>query len=591
MKETVIIMASLLLVFLCWKELSRPAKAHLFLRLLASILAVAAMVCLALPIRYTVSSSTTNGGRVVILTPGFDKDSLAAYKTLPRYTTHPDLASGAIEFMPDIRYLLLQNPSIRELQVFGYGLETDVLTHLHEQGIRVQYHATALPAGFTAAGWPRQLHVGEWLEVQGSYHNAGKERVKIVLTGLGTRFDSVVIGSDSSKTFSLRCKPAQEGSILYELEVISHHKTLLKKKIPAHLLPASQPEVLVLSSSPNFDNKFLSTWLFENGYKVAVRNTISKNKYSQQFLNREAVGLQAITPGLLEKFDVVMADNEALAALNGSEKASLRSQIHQGLGLILQTDSTVTDGSFAAGMQVKKQAGATVSARPLIMPAVYTTTTPLLPAQWYSINQNKQAQPLVMDDLGTVVVSASMLGAGKLVLNTVNNTYSWILGGNRPDYAQFWSLLLNKTARRSNRATRWQQVTAFPIKSNPVQLTIETAVAGVPVINTPDGDLPPAQHAWLPNTWSSTWWPTTAGWQTVRHGQDSLRLYIFDNEDWNGIQATNSIIQNKRFSAVFGQDKTSKEAVGKEKKQVPPVIFFVLFLACCSYLWFEGKKQ
>lgn len=589
--ETGIIIASLLLaLFLVWKEIKRPAKAHLFLRLTASILGVAALACMILPVNYTVTSPKKDPGAIVILTPGYDKDSLDAYKGLPQYTTQAALASAGPVFIPDLAWFLTQHRLVNELHVFGYGLTDDELAFLSARAIHVQYHTPTQPPGFTAAGWPRQLHQGDWLEVQGSFHNPGKDSVKIILTGLGSRFDSATIKAATTQTFRLQYKPAHLGPTIYELTAINAGKTISKEKIPVHVLPTNRLQVLLLSSSPDFDNKFLTTWLYENQYKVATRNTISKNKYSQQFLNREALPLQTISTTLLEKFDVVIADDQELAALPAKEKAALRSQVQQGLGLILQTDSAMVFKNFSVDLQVKKQPGSPVSARSLAMPAVFTTTTPLLPTQWYSIENNRLGQPLVMDDKGAAVVSAAISGAGKLIVNTVNNTYSWVLSGNKQDYAQFWSLLLNKAARRNPQQNRWQQITAFPTVGNPVQLTLETTSPNIPVIETPSGRAPVTQKAWLPHTWTSTWWPVQPGWQMI-HQQDSSLLYIYDKGDWTTVKAIASMTANTRYATVAENNKPSKEPVNEqETKQIPPIIFFVVFLICCSYLWFEAKK-
>lgn len=590
---TGIILASVLLaVLLVWKEIRRPARARLLLRTTASLSAVAALACMALPIRYTTQTPPQQSNAVVVLTPGYDKDSLAAFHVMPHYTTDAALATGGNQFIPDLDLLLSAHPAFRELHVFGYGLTDDELAALQEQGISLHYHAPAAPPGFTAAGWPRQLHQGEWLEVQGRFNNTAKEKTKIVLTGLGTRLDSVMIDAATAQTFRLRCKPVHLGSTVYELEATRAGQQVVAEKLPVQVLPTSHLQVLLLSSSPDFDNKFLTTWLYENRYKVAVRSTVSKNKYSYQFLNKAAQSLTTITSTLLESFDVVIADDAALVALPATERTALLSQVQKGLGLILQTDSTVSINSLAAGWQIRKQPGAAVSARPLAMPAVFTTTSPLLPTQWLSIENNRRAQPLVLDDKGAVVVSSALAGAGKLVLNTVNNTYSWLLSGHQQDYAQFWSLLLHKAARRAPQATRWQQVTAFPVVDNPVQLTLETASSRPPVLETPDGQAPVAQDAWLPHTWTGTWWPVQGGWQPVYQQQDSTRLYVYERDDWVAVQATDRIAANTRYAAVSGKEGPSKElSGGQATKQLPPVIFFMVFLSCCSYLWFEGKSE
>jgi hypothetical protein len=68
------------------------------------------------------------------------------------------------------------------------------------------------------------------------------------------------------------------------------------KKIPVFVESQATLKVLILSSSPDFENKFLKNWLFENQYVCAVRSAISKNKFSTEFLNSTKINLDQITP-------------------------------------------------------------------------------------------------------------------------------------------------------------------------------------------------------------------------------------------------------------------------------------------------------
>lgn len=589
---TGIILASLGMAgWLVWKEIKRPVRAHLLARLTTSLGAVAALAVMALPVTYTSHSSAASAHTILLLTPGYTTGDLNRFKDLPRYTTHASIASGNITWIPDLPWFLARHPDIGTLQVAGYGLEEAALAALPAKGIQLKYQAPSLPAGFTAAGWPRQLHRGEWLEVQGTCNAPGKDPVKLFLTGMGTRLDSAIIQPGAPTPFRLRHKPAVSGPLVFELEAFSASQTIAREKLPVQVSSTSYLQVLLLSSSPDFDNKFLGTWLYENQYQVAIRHTISRNKYSVQFLNREALPLQILTPSLLEKMDVVIIDQQAWSDLNAAEKAALRSQVNQGMGLLLQADTTLAANQLPATLPIKKQTGGSIGARPLILPAVRTTTAPLQPGQWLSIEATRQAQPLVMDNQGTVVASVTLAGAGKLVINTLNNTYSWLLSGNRPDYAQFWSLLLHKAARRAVPSNSWEEITAFPSVGSPVAFTLSTGTRGLPLVQTPDGQIAMMQKDGLSHTWTGTWWPVKSGWQWI-HEQDSLPLYIYEQQDWAAAKAIASMTINQRQAAVSGQSPASKTGADrKEEKQVPPVIFLVVFLACCSYLWWETRNR
>ncbi len=571
--------------------MKRPARQHRGLRIVSSLVALAALAALLFPPMYTVTANSNDGQPLLLLTTGYDRKNLPSTARQQAYTTDPTLSNREIAYIPNLPGYLEAHPGITTIQLYGNGLEPALLHQLSERQIAITYQVPVTPAGFVAAGWPRQLRKGEWLEVQGQYHNNTRDSVRIVLTGVGTRFDSVTLPPSTTQPFHLRCKPQHLGQTLYQLEASTTSQVLATEKLPVIIAAASPLQVLVLNSSPDFDNKFLAAWLHDHQYQVAVRSTVSQNKYSKQFLNQPATGLQSITPALLQPLDVVIADAGALAAITPGEKNAIRAQVQQGMGIILQVDSTDGKDPMTAGLQVRKQPGATVPAKTLVVPTGQQVTAPLQPAQWLSIDQQPLVQPLVLDEQGHLVAAATLYGAGKLVLNTIAPTYSWVLGGHQADYARFWTALLQKAARRSSSAATFQQVTALPTVGQPVQLTIEKNTPGLPALQTPDGSIALAQHPWLLHQFTGTWWPLQAGWQPLRQEQDSTRLYVFGATDWAAAKAFTSINNNQQYSAVTSREPASKrEPVSRQQLPVPPVIFLLVFLSCCSYLWWEEKK-
>src|SRR5579859_5430685 len=83
----VLIICCLLAAFAAWKEVARLKKAHLYLRVIASVLAAAALACIILPISYNKDISPADDHSAVLLTPGFDPDILTNYKSDQLFTT------------------------------------------------------------------------------------------------------------------------------------------------------------------------------------------------------------------------------------------------------------------------------------------------------------------------------------------------------------------------------------------------------------------------------------------------------------------------------------------------------------------------
>lgn len=585
----IIIVLLLLLLFLAWKEIKRPSRAHLLLRLAASTLAVIALACMIIPVTYTVPAPRSAFDETVLLTTGSPKEIPSAYKNFKKVTTNPSLATAAISFVPDLSVFLTEYPGISNLEILGYGINDHEWERVAASQTNVSYHAPSLPAGFVKAGWPHVIRHGDKLDIYGTYHNTGNDSIKIVLAGVGSAADSTIIHADTNQHFQLHCLPAHTGTTVYELQAYKDSKLIAEEKVPVEILPGSRTRILFLSSSPGFENKFLASWLYQNNYPAAIRNTVSQGKYEQQFLNLPAVGLQHITSSLLENFDVLIADDLALAALGSNEAAALKAQLTKGMGLILQTDSAASLSGFSRSFAVRKQAVQHVAARSLVLPGTAAKTKPLPAEQWFSISHDPDAQPLVTDEQQAVIVSSRLSGAGKIVLNTAAYTYSWILSGNEENYSAFWSLLINKAARQAIQKSRWQQSAAFPTVDMPTRLMLETVSDQPPIIKTGAGELYTMQTPYLPDTWMATWWPVQSGWQTLS-SSDTVSMYVFEKGDWSSAKAS-ELISSNTMHAVQHKSTTEKQnEVQQQKKRVPVFIFYIAFLAACTYLWWEGKK-
>ena len=173
-------------------------------------------------------------------------------------------------------------------------------------------------AGFVTADWQRRLQQGQRLAVQGRWRGPG---VKIVLTGVGMVLDS----AEGAADFELHTVPAQTGRAVFRLVAVRGKDTLEQEDLPVEVEPARRLRILMLASSPGFENRFLLNWLAAGGHEVAARIGVSRDKIA-------SVSVNSPTPGLLHAFDVVIADAAAFPA-------GLRHEVEGGLGLVIRIDS------------------------------------------------------------------------------------------------------------------------------------------------------------------------------------------------------------------------------------------------------------
>ena len=645
--DMIISLCLLLLFWLLRKEYLRENRLRLPARMVASVLAVISLACLSLPLSYNRKIDSASSGRAgVLLTEGYEADSLRILLQAGRAAEGQEMRvfsalegesrpgssgasvidvgmSGAGE--TDEAGGRAAITSLSQLHVLGYGLTRKQWSSLHPPPL--VFHASPFHAGIVSVSWKQKLSPGEKLRVQGRVQLIGRP-VKLLLTGMGTVLDSVVITGASGKPaadasgmsaagtkemdFELSTIPAQSGRSVYELYMLpgptsgkendAHRDagmdTLERESLPIEVLPGKKLKILLLATSPDFENTFLVNWLSRHGDTIATRTAISKGKSDKAFVNMPEMSLDPLTPSILDKFDMVIADAAALQAGNEAEQASLRRQVaEKGMGLIIKADSVAA-------------------------------------ANWEGISVTSPGtQPLLRDSLSRVVVSSGIYGAGKLVFTTLNTTYARMLSGAKKEYAAYWSLVLQKVARESEPVDDWQFSPELPRLNEPVEVLLQTGKSGLPQGEFVSDNIPHAvylaQAPLLPFYWQGRYWPTTAGWQssTTLHG-DSSWWYAWSGKDWPEISRRQRREETEEYILAQRQVATGKAAAmgragtpgrtvtdrdsttghvaadrdsamahardgqqddARERVPLPKVWFYILFLISCLFLWVERK--
>ena len=308
----------LLLMMLLWKEVRRPRRSRLAARVVATVLAVAAVTCLGLPMSCRRGKADAKGKEGVLLTEGYDVDSVKLF--LREHEGAKVIKSDDFDVMMD------------RWHVFGYGLTKEEWVALRPPSLI--FHGSSVKVGLISADWSRKLRRGALLRVQG--HWKGDGPVRLLLEGMGQVLDSAVVKGDS--LFSLHTVPAQAGKAVYKFIGVRGRDTLEREDIPVEVEGGKPLKVLVLASSPDAENTFLVSWLSKAGHGVASRTLVSKDKYQQVYANMAARPLGQLTPALLGDFDLVIAD--ALTVSGGGLLPMLRRQVEEkGLGLVIRVDS------------------------------------------------------------------------------------------------------------------------------------------------------------------------------------------------------------------------------------------------------------
>ncbi|RYZ29374.1 MAG: hypothetical protein EOO10_06525 [Chitinophagaceae bacterium] len=578
------------LAFLLWQEYKRPNKAWLPLRILASLLAVVCLACLAFsfPIR---TEQTANTSAVVLITEGYNDDSVQqVIKRLQPgkvYTNNKTIKAFNAVYLPEIGQLKQQGATVH---VLGYGLTENERMELNNSPI--VFHSSALKNNFSSIGWNGELTSGEQLLVQGKFVNSSSAATKIVLSGLGVNLDSTMIGVNQTSNFQLKAIPAHLDKAEYLITALSGKDTIVSEPLPVKVAASEPLRLLVLASSPDFENKFLKNWLSEKGYQFAVKTGISSNRFDKEYVNLAATPLDRITSGLLEKFDVIIADISALAKLPATDLETIRSYVSgKGLGLVVKADSLVKSSAFYTSLfpfvetrdslqhMVKlRMAGLDFSSAVKIDQPVYIRNVP-------------GTQSLIHDQQMRIVANSATLGLGKIIVTTLPSTYAWQLSGNKSDYSTYWQTLLTKAARKKAMPNVWAASSAMPSINEETQLDLQTSNEIIPQVQVGENTIAMEQDIHLPYKWTATYWPAKRGWQTISNTDGTIDWwYVFDTKDWTGVKATKKIETTSQYANTHQPLSTqASPTVLYVEKEFPKIYFFIVFVICCGLLWFEKK--
>jgi hypothetical protein len=588
----VIIICILLAFFVVWKEYARPNKARLLQRIIAVIAGAVAMACIALPITYQADIAKQSNNEAVLLTEGFNTDSLNRYGAEKLFTLNKDIKKTIhkavlLNNVDD----LVNDFKISRLRILGNGLNAEDLQQLNHLPVIFNFNQMPVYNGITAISWNEKLKIGEELNIQGSFKNSSAKKIKLILKGLSTGLDSINIGTDTLTTFNLSTIPKNTGNNIYSLLAIAGSDTIERETIPVQIEQIKPLKVLILTASPDFEIRFLKNWLSEKGYSIAVRSAISKDKFNKEFINMGQFSLDHLSASLLGQFDVLIGDLAVLKTLNGADAAVLQQAVIQkGLGVVIRADSTQRSNSWLQrDFPSDRLAGKDPLPVSLILQGKTGKFAKLNVGLVYINNQNN-TQSLVSDEQGHILAGSTLAGAGNLVFTPLNNTFSWMLNGNKNDYANLWSLLITKAARAAQVTEHWSVLSAIPLLSSPVQLQLETAT-NPSSIKIGEADIAPLQNSLAHFEWHVTYRPQASGWQSVKQANGLLNwFYIYKDDNWKIIRTLKTLADTKVYIAKNAISvNVTKQIHEKVTIAVSKIYFYVLLLIAFVYLWVEAK--
>lgn len=622
---------------LCWQEWRRADSRHLWLRLIATIGAVAALTMLGLrpARRQAPGAESDHPGEALVWTGGSVPASLeSARPTLDRVPAEHrfTLPSGNVppgehaNPIPDLAYLRRHFPDLTGIDLIGQGLLPAELDAL--RGCTVTFQPTEnvppVPA-ITFINYPNQLELGAPLWVQGSLKGARLDLLPHVsllgpdgsVTEAAVRLD----GTGKQLLFDVKGPAlAAKGRFVWRLRVTA---TGAQGREPAgdafgvSVVEPALPRLLVLEDSPHPDSASVRRWMERLGGKITIRTRVGAGRYRFTSAPGAPGEFTALDEPMLAAFDLVVVDAGALASLTAVERSSLEHSVAGGLGVLATglapNPPPAADGPpsnfFLSGKVVPLQPAGEASDTPnrLVRPqwAGQSRVSDIaIPAEPFEIQLPEgETGKLMVDGQGHVVTASARRGRGQIALSLLGDTWRWNLQSDEAAFADYWSFLFSTLARAQGATGvgRWSlRDGGEPVfVDEPVELTwTGKAPPATPAVVTYGGnfhssaELALAQEPQGGPTWAATFWPREAGWhQVVLPGTGASLSFFVNGDGWRPLREASRQAATQRFAA-FSQGprqetRVSHKAPGEEVVPISPGWFFAVFLASAGLLWAE----
>lgn len=565
--------AALLGAGLAGLEVRRPDRRHRGVRIAAVLVAVASLAALVHP--PMLPSIAMRSATVLLVTPGASTSEVGRLRdSLPGVpmVRWPDSIA-------DLGELRLRMPSLRFVHVAGWGLRESFW--IGHEALQVTAHPSPPPAGVSWLSVPERVRLGDAVPIVARM-SAPVEGVLWLQHPDGT-IDSVAAGLASDSVARFEGRTRATGKFVYVLG----GDGLPAESLHVSVLPPRPPAVLILEGSPAFETTFLRRWLADQGAAVAVRTRLSRDQFRTDRVNLPGIPLGAVTPALLDRFDLLLIDGATLQSLTIAERRVVDEAIRVGgLGMLVTPDSLArrTPGDFPFELMAAGDLdGRMVRA---IWPGQRGGTHAPVPALAVEIAPTAGVRPLMRDPVGRIVAASVPRGLGVIGTSMITAPSRWLLEEEPAAFAGYWQTIIRALAR--NRGDHWALAVDGPpavdLALSLVLVTVDTLPHAT--VTRPDGTVDTlglARDPAEPSRWWGRYWPVAAGWhRATNHDGEPYPFHV--SVLWESAREAAARLSATARRADTAPVTPELDAV-PTRRPLPPLLPFLALVLATGVLW------
>ncbi len=516
-----------------------------------------------------------------------------------------------VDWTPDFSFLQQLDTPIVAVTVLGDGLDEAELPYLDSLAVEEQLNLP--PSGIHLVRWSQHLREGERLQVQGSFHRneiavAADKAFRLHLIGAGGVQDSVVLKKGADLTFDLSAQLKQAGKHVWHLATLSQTgDTLAYASIPFSVEAEESKKILLFSAQASFELKFLKRWLVEEGYPLAHRAKLSKDKYQEDFKGIEKQDL-SISREALSTFDLLVVDEQTALEWNTEETALLKAHIRKtGMGILVLMGEKENGNQVAIleDFDYRASSSGTRGEGRLQIGEMGSSTS----EEMQLPHRNVKAKNSTLNNFKGIIRSSNKpdkvfaavksFGLGRIAISTLFDTYKLALKGKKSDHQLIWGQLFDAMITDYATGVWWRYEPFAPKEGYPLTFILpakkkdlmdeaewQSPTAGEEPLTF---DLQLNEHQ---NYYIGKLWPDTIGWHQLVYEAKNLAVYVHPKTAWNIAARADKI--NKTVEHI--QELKSKE-LSIERKQLtrqqeyPLWYWFLLFVFSWFFLWVIEKRK
>ncbi|MCC4621742.1 carboxypeptidase regulatory-like domain-containing protein [Xanthomonas cassavae CFBP 4642] len=476
-------------------------------------------------------SQPGTAGTLVVATAGANA---AALQAAPGDTVialpEAPAALGTAERMPDLATALRRHPGITQLRIVGTGLparDRDAA-----RGWLLRYAAPPPAPGLSALDTPALAAPGTDVAIQGRISGLRAARLEL-LDPAGRRVE--LVAPDPEGRFRLTGTVRAAGDSVFLVRVLGPDGRVRDQAtLPVSVVGSPAASLWILAGAPQPDLKSLRRWANDAGLQLHTQIATGGGMQLGD-------APRPLDPATLDRSDVLIIDERALAALSRAQRSALHAAVERGLGVLLRLsgppDATHRSAMADLGLPLRGDGGTA----PLQLASVATTPQAAAATARPPANETGDAAAAALPVLerravapadsdaiavrrapdGTPYAWWRALGRGRIGLIAVTDSYRLVLSG-RPDlHAALWSQTLAAVSRAKPNAHA-------AIRTGWRNQRIEVCGLGATAqLQAADGNRQPLPPA--PDTGTAACaglWPEHTGWYRWQDGERRGALYI-----------------------------------------------------------------